>query len=369
MVNVPLVSISLILLVFVYLFWSERVKKTKKWIVRGILLSALAAFILANYGFPKDEPSEYVFIHLGLYHKDRGESPHEQDLIVQQVFFLFGKDYTRVLMLCGGIYEPENIDILLLLNSPHLLSFNMDSLEKKTIEIYAFPSIGSSAKEILYKSQDDFEKEFHSFQITYETEHKDMTRCYLDLSPVGDRIREKLFWICFDTEALEFEKQIYIDTYFSGFGTVNLVSLWVDERDDIILSYPPGRPYPDHVNFEVNKEFPECTIKIRKLEILNEAWFVAVFATSLSLLALYFSFREENDDVERIKNNRNNSQELKKDLNKATNDDLSIIRGIDAGIAKRILQNKPFNSWEEVSNIRGIGEKRLTILKENFIIL
>jgi len=302
---IPIVSVLLIVSVFVYLVWFKPVRKTKKWIVIGLLFSTIAAFIFAYYGFPKETKSEYAYVSLELYFVDRGENRYDDSPRVQQVFFLFRKSHTRVLILCDRIYHPEDINTLLFLYSPDLHSFNMDSLEKKSIRIFAIPDVGYNPKKLLFQPQGDLEREFQASQIPYEVRSEDMKRCYLDLSSVEDKIMENNFWIRFDTEALEFRKQTYIHTRFSGSERVNSISLWTDEKYDMILSFPQGRPFPDHVNFEVYESSPECTIKVRKIERLNEAWFVAIFAILLSMISFYFGLSEKSNQLEGTINDSN----------------------------------------------------------------
>jgi len=62
-------------------------------------------------------------------------------------------------------------------------------------------------------------------------------------------------------------------------------------------------------------------------------------------------------------------KELRKNLNEAEFNQLTSIPGISTQMANEILEHIPYESWEEVENLRGIGKKRLSLLKEYFRLL
>ncbi len=56
------------------------------------------------------------------------------------------------------------------------------------------------------------------------------------------------------------------------------------------------------------------------------------------------------------------------DINTATSEELQIIPGIGPTIADNIvtyrMQNGPFNNYEELLNVKGIGEKKLAVMMD-----
>lgn len=56
----------------------------------------------------------------------------------------------------------------------------------------------------------------------------------------------------------------------------------------------------------------------------------------------------------------------RRDLNKATYDDLFRIPGFDESLCTYVVQAMPFRSWEEVLLVKGIGTKRHALLRQHF---
>jgi len=52
------------------------------------------------------------------------------------------------------------------------------------------------------------------------------------------------------------------------------------------------------------------------------------------------------------------------DLNKASEQDLQRVGGIGEERAKRIVENRPFQSWEDLKKVEGFNEKLVEDLKQ-----
>jgi competence ComEA-like helix-hairpin-helix protein len=53
------------------------------------------------------------------------------------------------------------------------------------------------------------------------------------------------------------------------------------------------------------------------------------------------------------------------DLNKASEQDLQRVGGIGEERAKRIVENRPFQSWEDLKKVEGFNEKLVEDLKQS----
>ncbi|MBU7038614.1 MAG: hypothetical protein HXS52_11840 [Theionarchaea archaeon] len=267
--------------------------KVKKWklILIDIICFAIIASTTAYYIFPKDTKSEDIYVFLNVYFDDRGENDYDENGKVQQVFLLYQEDHTRVLMYCCCVHHPQDIDFRLLLEYWNPYSLSMDFPQNETLKFFIIPLDNYSDRDLLFRSEDDLEKEFPDFQMTRDPNKE---TGYFSMSSVEDKIMERNFWICFDVEPLEFGTQAYVHVKFNSWLPADLISLWVDEKHDIVLSFPPGKPSTDHVNFDVYGKFQECTIKVRETKRFNEAWFVAVFATLITMTSYYPSINREN---------------------------------------------------------------------------
>jgi DNA uptake protein ComE-like DNA-binding protein len=53
------------------------------------------------------------------------------------------------------------------------------------------------------------------------------------------------------------------------------------------------------------------------------------------------------------------------DLNKASEQDLQRVGGIGEERAKRIVENRPFQSWEDLKKVEGFNEKLVDDLKQS----
>jgi DNA uptake protein ComE-like DNA-binding protein len=53
------------------------------------------------------------------------------------------------------------------------------------------------------------------------------------------------------------------------------------------------------------------------------------------------------------------------DLNKASEQDLQRVGGIGEERAKRIVENRPFRSWEDLKKVEGFNEKLVDDLKQS----
>ncbi len=69
-------------------------------------------------------------------------------------------------------------------------------------------------------------------------------------------------------------------------------------------------------------------------------------------------------DEERVFRGDPEWEKMKKEVNIAPEKVLREIRGIGKTLAKRIIMRRPYRSIEELRNIRGIGEKRIKMIRE-----
>lgn len=53
------------------------------------------------------------------------------------------------------------------------------------------------------------------------------------------------------------------------------------------------------------------------------------------------------------------------DLNKASEQDLQRVGGIGEERAKRIVENRPFQNWEDLKKVEGFNEKLVEDLKQS----
>jgi competence ComEA-like helix-hairpin-helix protein len=53
------------------------------------------------------------------------------------------------------------------------------------------------------------------------------------------------------------------------------------------------------------------------------------------------------------------------DLNKASEEDLQRVGGIGEQRAKRIVENRPFQSWEDLKKVEGFNEKLVEDLQKS----
>ena len=62
------------------------------------------------------------------------------------------------------------------------------------------------------------------------------------------------------------------------------------------------------------------------------------------------------------------NQELKVDINSASLEELTSVKGIGPALAEKIIANRPFSSLDELAKVQGIGTTSLESIKSNLII-
>ena len=85
--------------------------------------------------------------------------------------------------------------------------------------------------------------------------------------------------------------------------------------------------------------------------ILPGVW--SIISAFLSTIILRFILTKKN-------------KKIKRSINDVDFDVLVNTISIDKKTAQKIIEKRPFRSWDEVENIKGIGKKRLRYLKDNF---
>jgi len=57
---------------------------------------------------------------------------------------------------------------------------------------------------------------------------------------------------------------------------------------------------------------------------------------------------------------------LKREINVCTYESLLNVQGIGKTLAERIMENRPYDRMEEILKVKGIGEKKYSLLRERF---
>ncbi len=104
------------------------------------------------------------------------------------------------------------------------------------------------------------------------------------------------------------------------------------------------------------KDFTDCILLHEFREIQHRAEGHNV--DEAHLLAL-------KDEVEKCKNDKN-WEKLKREINVCSCESLIEIKGIGVTLAKRIIDNRPYDSIDELLQIKGIGKKKYEKLRKNF---